>query len=213
MKWIVSYLTDRCQTINIQGKLSVPMPLIYGVPQGSVLSPLLFILYTTLLSKIVTNHKDLQHHLYTNDTQVYTSFKTTSNFSTSLNNLQQCLFSVPDWMFTNKFKLNPDKTEFVLIRNKCHQKKINSWLPFEILSNSINPASHARNLGVTYDADFNFQLHINNTFDDVYYIPGCFWGYTGYCDIRSTSACKGNFISLCRLSLFSGDLVLPLMPD
>ena len=163
MKWIVSYLNGRCQTINIQGKLSVPMSLIYGVPQGSVLGPLLFILYTTPLSKIITNHKDLQHHLYADDTQVYTSFKTTSNFSTSINNLQQCLLSVQDWMFTNKLKLNPDKTEFMLIGNKRHREKFNSWLPVEILSNSINPAPHARNLGVNFDADFNFQRQINNT--------------------------------------------------
>ena len=120
MKWIVSYITDsyRCQTINIQGQFVVPMSLIYGVPRGSVLGPPLFILYTTPLSKIITNHKDLQHHLYADDTQFYTSFKTTSNFSSSINNLQQCLLS--DWMFTNKLKPNPDNTEFMLIGNKRH---------------------------------------------------------------------------------------------
>ena len=46
LKWIVSYLNGRCQTINIQGKLSVPKSLIYGLLQGFVLGPLLFILYT-----------------------------------------------------------------------------------------------------------------------------------------------------------------------
>ena len=118
MKWIVSYLTDRCQ--NIQGKFTVPISLIYRVPQGSVLGPLLFILYPTSLSKIITNHKDLQHHLYAGDTQFYTSFKTASNVSSSINNLQQCLLLVQDWMFTNKLKLNPDNTEFMVIGNKRH---------------------------------------------------------------------------------------------
>ena len=47
--------------------------------------------------------------------------------------------------------------------NKCHQKKKISWLPVEILSNSFNTDSHAQNLRVTFDADFNFQHHINNT--------------------------------------------------
>ena len=63
-------------------------------------------------------------------------------------------------MFTNKLKLNPDNTEFMLIGNKRHKKKFNSWLPVKILS---NPASHAQNLGVTLDADFNFQCNITST--------------------------------------------------
>ena len=118
LRWVGSYLSDRCQLISIQGKLSIPMSLIYGVPQGSVLGPLLFILYTTPLNQIITKFEDLQHHLYVDDTQIFTSFNT-SNHSNKINSLQECLTSVQDWMFTNKLKLNPDKTEFMLIGNKC----------------------------------------------------------------------------------------------
>ena len=50
-------------------------------------------------------------------------------------------------MFTNKLKLNPDKTEFMLIGNKCHHK-FKSEFSVEILNNSIPPAAHAKNLGV-----------------------------------------------------------------
>ena len=62
-------------------------------------------------------------------------------------------------MFTNKLKLNPDKTAFMLIGNKCHHNKFNSEFPVEILNNSIPSAAHAKNLGVYIDSDFNFQYH------------------------------------------------------
>ena len=134
---MASYLSNRCQLISIQGKLSIPMPLIYGVPQGSVLGPLLFILYTTPLSQIITKFKDLQHHLYADDTQIFTSF-ITSNHSNKIKSLQKSLISVQDWMFTNKLKLNPDKAEFMLIGNKCHCNKFDSKFPVDILNNSIS---------------------------------------------------------------------------
>ena len=101
------------------------MSLICGVPQGSVLGPLLFILCTTPLSPIITKFEYLQHNLYVDDTQIFTSFNT-SNHSNKIKSLQECLTSVQDWMFTNKLKLNPDKTEFMLIGNKCHRNKFNS---------------------------------------------------------------------------------------
>jgi hypothetical protein len=155
LDWIASYLSDRCQLISIQNKLSIPMSLLYGVPQGSVLGPLLFILYTTPLSQIISVNKDLQHHLYADDTQVYTPF-TTSNHMSKIKSLQDCLLKVQDWMFTNKLKLNPDKTEFMLIGNKCHREKFNSVFPVEILQNKIPPAANAKNLGVYFDSDFKF---------------------------------------------------------
>ena len=117
--WLNSYLRDRFQCINIKGIISNPFELLFGVPQGSVLGPLLFIMYTTPLSSVLSKFQNINHHLYADDTQVYNSFKT-SNFNLSLANLQNSLYSAQDWMFSNKLKLNPDKTEFMLIGNKVH---------------------------------------------------------------------------------------------
>ena len=117
--WINSYLRDRFQSINIKGIISNPFELLFGVPQGSVLGPLLFIMYTTPLSSVLSKFNHINHHLYADDTQVFNSFDI-SNCDTKLSHLQDCLLSTQDWMYSNKLKLNPDKTEFMLIGNKCH---------------------------------------------------------------------------------------------
>ena len=118
-------------------------------------------MYTTPLSKVLSKAKDIDHHLYADDTQVWNSL-TLNTFENSLSNLQNTLVSVQDWMQENKLKLNPDKTEFLLIGNKCHRNKLLSKFPINLLGNSIFPAPKARNLGVFFDEDFNFQIHINS---------------------------------------------------
>ena len=168
LDWVVSYLTNRSQSININGTLSIPFTLLFGVPQGSVLGPLLFILYTTPLSSIIKNSEDIEHNLYADDTQIYKSFNT-STFNSSISDLQNCLGSVQQWMYSNKLKLNPGKTEFLLIGNKCHRNKFLPNFPIDILGNEISPKSSARNLGVSFDADFNFKHHINNVFKSCNY--------------------------------------------
>ena len=115
LNWFKSYLTGRCRRIKIVDCLSSKADLKFGVPQGSVLVPLLFTLYTTPLSSMIFEH-DIPHHLYTDDSQLYVSFES-GNSAAALNGLQSCLASVQSWMSTNKLKLNPDKTEFLLIGN------------------------------------------------------------------------------------------------
>ena len=82
-----------------------PFQIKYGVSQGSVLGPLLFTLYTTPLSKIISRH-NVCHHLYADDMQIYiTVSKSLPEISLAL--LQYCLLDVGDWMKSCKLKLNP----------------------------------------------------------------------------------------------------------
>ena len=168
LSWLNSYLRDRFQCVNINGTISNPFELLFGVPQGSVLGPLLFIMYTTPLSSVLTKFSNLNHHLYADDTQVFNSF-TTSNCNINLTNLQNSLLSAQNWMYSNKLKLNPDKTEFMLIGNKRHRQKFDSKFPLELIGSKLSPAPTARNLGVIFDQDFNFQNHINNIVKNCFY--------------------------------------------
>ena len=73
LSWLQSYLTDRSQSVQIDGFTSSVRPLRFGVPQGSVLGPLLYLLYTAPLGNVIGWH-DMDSHLDADDTQLYTTF-------------------------------------------------------------------------------------------------------------------------------------------
>ena len=159
LKWFCSYLSDRVQSVKVSDILSDPAKLISGVPQGSVLGPILFSLYTTPLTKIISSHNIINYHFYADDTQLYIPL-TPTNCSTALPTLQSCLADVRGWMTANKLKLNADKTEFILLGNKSQRDKLADCFPVDILGNNISPSNKVRNLGVIFDSDFSFSNHI-----------------------------------------------------
>ena len=167
LDWFRSYLTGRCQRIKLGDCLSSEADLPFGVPQGSVLGPLLFTLYTTPLSSMISRIA-VPHHLYADDSQLYVSFSW-GDSAAALNGLQSCLVSVQSWMRTNKLKLNPDKTEFLLIWNEWQRSKCLSIFPIQLFCVKTNPAKTARNLGVIFDKNFTFRSHISAVCSSCFY--------------------------------------------
>ena len=99
---VSSYLTDRTQTVQVGEALSEPQKLKYGVPQGSVLGPILFTIYTTPLGQLIRSH-GLSFHLYADDTQLYLAIKPSDATSTSdaKQRIEACVSDIRTWMKGN----------------------------------------------------------------------------------------------------------------
>ena len=152
---------DRYQSVKISSTLSDVCKLLFGVPQGSVLGPLLFSLYTTPLSSIISKHNGIKFHFYADDSQLYIHLSQ-KNASAAFEKLNKCLNDVKEWMTTSKLKLNPDKTEFIIFGSKRQRDKLKACFPIDILGNSLCPADSVKNLGVWLDSDFSLSKHVQN---------------------------------------------------
>ena len=113
LNWFESYLSDRTHSVVVSGESSHPVPLSCGIPQGSILGPALFTVYTMPLGGIIRRY-EIYFHLYADDTQLYIFFKPSrSGFITSKSLLHQCVAENRMWMRQNFLKLNSDKTEVI----------------------------------------------------------------------------------------------------
>ena len=88
--WFKSYLSGRTHSVKVGSTLSHPVALQYGVPQGSVLGPILFSLYTNPISSIIQSHSSINYNFYADDTQLYISLSP-ANFSHCIQKLKNCL--------------------------------------------------------------------------------------------------------------------------
>ena len=109
LAWMKSYLTDRFQTVCIDGELSRPVRMEYSVPQGSVLGPKNYIMYIKPVCDMCRGH-GLEHHFYADDSQLYMSFKPKDDIAQKevLTRIENCLSEIMSWMHHNMLKLNAD---------------------------------------------------------------------------------------------------------
>ena len=149
LDWLRIYLTDRTQLVKVDDASSTVRPLHWGVSRGSVLGPILYLLYTSPLGDIVREH-GLSFYFYADDSQLYTSFacNDTSDPVAAKQRLENCVADINLWMTTNKLKLNNDKSEFLFLHSRFRHS-----LPPPTISvgmENIRPSQQARNLGVIF---------------------------------------------------------------
>ena len=156
LSWFRSYLSNRTQFVHVNDESSLYTKVSYGVPQGSVLGPILFILYLLPLGSAIKKY-DINFHCYADDVQLYLSFK--PNETNKISKLQACLQDITIWMTRNFLLLNSDKTEVIVLGPKHLRKQlVNDTVTLNDIS--LTSALTVRNLGVIFDQNLSFDSHI-----------------------------------------------------
>ena len=190
LKWFESYLSNRIQSVIIGDATSVERTLPFGVPQGSVLGPELFVLYTKSVGNIIKSH-DLDYQLYADDSQMY---DTTQNITMKekVDKYERCVTDLKEWMSQNRLKLNAEKTEAVLIGSKKQRMKIDQK-HIEIEGSNIDFKENARNLGVIIDSGLNMTDHVKNLKRSILFELK---KISSIRDVLTNDACKKLVVSL-----------------
>ena len=158
--WIKSYLTERLQRVAIDELVSNYAPVRYGVPQGSVLGPVLFSIYLLPLRSIL-KELSVNYHLYADDTQLYMSVDPLDP-QPSFDKIEHVIQEIAKWMSRNFLKLNQAKTEFMLISSRFSRRPISHTFDLG-QGESLEPVCHVRDLGAFLSSDMSVDKQVSMT--------------------------------------------------
>jgi hypothetical protein len=154
LDWFKSYLSNRKQYVSYKGSSSRSHEITCGVPQGSVLGPLLFIIYTNDLPISLTYSKCV---LFADDTTIYYSSDNIDNIYLKIN---EDLKSVADWFRANKLTLNINKTNYIIFTKSARERNNNKTI--QIGSDIIKKVRHMKFLGIIIDEMLDWHCHIGH---------------------------------------------------
>jgi hypothetical protein len=160
LNWFSSYLDDRMQRVRCGTSTSAFAKVCCGVPQGSVLGPILFLLYTADVMRLIQRH-DLHPHLYADDTQIYGFCRPSATMQLQ-DQSSACIDEVSAWMEANRLQLNTAKTEILWCASSRRQHQI-PQLPVRVGTDAVMPATSVRDLGIYLDSDASMATHVSRT--------------------------------------------------
>jgi len=160
LSWFVSYLQGRTQQVRFNGMESTSSEVVCGVPQGSVLGPILFTLYISDLAPLIRRHS-LNPHLYADDTQAYGQCNPDETEQLQVL-VSVCLVEITVWMSSNRLQLNTSKTEVMWVASSRRQHLL-PHKPFQVVHSEVQPISSVRDLGIYLDSDTSMNTHITKT--------------------------------------------------
>ena len=152
-KWFSSYLSNRFQKVSLNGTSSQSLPITCGVPQGSILGPLLFLLYINDMHLSV-EHSIIYH--FADDTNLLYSCK---SFKTLRKRVNKDLQLLHEWLCANRLSLNTGKTEFIVFRPAKDKSK--ERLTLKLHHTKLFESSKIKYLGLILDNKLNWKAHLN----------------------------------------------------
>ncbi len=156
-KWFKSYLSGRSQSVSVDGHLSDPLPISIGVLQGSILGPLLFLLF---FNDLPTVTESCETNMYADDTEIDSASK--SDCPEELeNNLNSYIFKISEHFNINRLSLNVPKCEFILIGTYRSLSKMPE-MSIHINNEPLHKVTISIYLGMFIDSNLKWDDHINN---------------------------------------------------
>ena len=168
LAWLRSYLSERHQNVVVDSTMSADYVLQCGVPQGSVLGPVLYCMYTRPVCDIVARH-GLQYHCYADDIQIYATVGRDQCIAAASLKIEACVAEVADLMVRHELKLNKDKSQAIIF----HTVKQSPHVPVDtyvnIAGQRVRLATYVRNLGVLFDSALTMESQVASVAKTCYY--------------------------------------------
>jgi hypothetical protein len=168
LSWFQSYVNDRSERVLINGTTSTSHTPTCGVPQGSVLGPLLFSNYTEPLGEVIRKH-GLDYQVYADDNQLYIFFRPRDSDSIQLAKLkiETCIQDVRTWLVDHLLKGNDTKTDMLVISSRYRERP--NFPGLTVGDAFIEPSPYVRNLGVIFDDKFTWEREVNTKVRESYF--------------------------------------------
>ena len=157
LNWFNSFVSNRSSSVNINSSLSVPFVHSCGVPQGSVLDPILLIIYILPIKSIFLKFPHIHYHLYADDLQIYKSFPPSSDPGSIQLSIYNCITELTKWFANNSLSLNISKTDTIILSRPS--SPLNITHPFLL---SLPTSQSVTTLGIAFDTHFNVTAQIVN---------------------------------------------------